>query len=470
MTSPSGCAPSATWSDRRRGGAAPICDMTTNRTARWSLLAVFVLGAVVRVIAWQATWPTQLVDDEYAYYFQSVGLGVDGKMQTVRPPITDLVFGMTVRFVGRPIPVVRVAPVIVGSLVVLLVYFVAAEVSGRCAALLAALIAALYPNLIGFSHYILSETYFIFFLLAAAWVTLRQQTRLRWPELALAGVLCGLAALTREVGLFLVLITSLWMAWNQRHRFSHAVLAASLVWVSALAVILPWSAYIYATSGQMALVSQTTWMNLYLGNPPHGKATTFATFRDLGDSLPERSAAARTLALASIRERMPLWPFEKLAKVRKLFRPTSDPVRRLVAKPWQKSFSVGEWSYRFSRPAWFPDPVRRALAVITASSYVLVTLLGCAGLVLARRRAAVLYLGMVCAAMIVPVTIAFSGTRFRMPIEPILIVACAPILAEGKTLWREATLARRIIAVAAVVAMAILIGSEYQAFLSPRMT
>jgi hypothetical protein len=437
------------------------------RRVRWALLAITALGVALRVAAWLFTWPTPLVNDEFAYYGQAMSFRFSGQLDPDRPPVTTLLNGTAMRMVGGTIPRVRAAGVVAGSLLIPVFFLVGRELGGRRTGLAAAAIAAVYPTLIGFSHYILSESYFLLSALLAAWLLLRQRLRLRWAEVAIAGALCGVAALTREVGLVLVVVAALALAWWYRGRAVRAFAAAVLVVAAAAAVIAPWSSYLYRTTGDYALVSRTTWLNLYLGNPPPGQTTSMAGYAQLGKRSHEREAAARRLALAAIRQRLPTWPLEKLSNVGRLFWPTSRTVRRLTARPGQNAMSVGEWAYRVTRPQLAPPAARRAAAIVTAVTYIAIAILGCAGLVLARERTAAAFLAAVAAGWVAPVVIAFAATRFRLPVEAILIAGSAPLLAEGPTLWREASGARKGAAVAAALAMAIVIASGAHTFLSP---
>jgi hypothetical protein len=207
-------------------------------------------------------------------------------------------------------------------------------------------------------------------------------------------------------------------------------------------------------------------MNLYLGNPPPGKRVYIPNYLKLGENPSEREAEARRRALQAIRARLPLWPLEKLVEVRDLMRPTSYPVKHLLADPGP-SLDVGSWRYRFAWSALDHQAVRMAAALAAALSYVVMAVLGVVGIVLSRRPREFALLTWIAILHVLPVILTFATTRFRMPIEPLLVLGTATLLATGRADWRAASQTRRATALAAGAAMIILLGLGADAFLSP---
>ena len=139
----------------------------------------------------------------------------------------------------------RLAQSVLGAAVVGMVGLVALEAFGGVVALIAMGLAAIYPVLIEMSGTLSSENLLLFFELAAVWAAFRAR---RAPPgrpfhgwVALTGLLTGLATLTHENGL-VVLLPLLAAVWLLRPRWSWRALAAPalLLGVSAL-TILPWT-------------------------------------------------------------------------------------------------------------------------------------------------------------------------------------------------------------------------------------
>ena len=107
------------------------------------------------------------------------------------------------------------------------------------------------------------------------------------------------------------------------------------------------------------------------------------------------------------------------------------------------------------------------MAVIASGVYALVAVLGVVGLMLTRERAAALLLGAVVLAHVAPVLLAFGSTRFRVPIEPVLLLGAACLVTSLPEVWRDASVGRRRAAFLAGLVMALIIESGRRFFLSP---
>ena len=445
----------------------------TSPVSLWSpLLIIMSLAVAVRIFAWLLTSPTPLLNDEFAY-FGRADSWVAGKvaLNDGRPPMTSLLNAFSMVMIGKGVFLTRGMVVFFGCAIVALIYAIASAIGGRRAGIFAGAIAAFYPTLVAFSHYLLSETYFLFFFLAAVLLGLRLSRQQGAYRPLLIGLLCGLAALTREVGLMLAGAMSLAAFWNHRPDHKRGAKSATLVVVAAAIVILPWSVNIYRTTGMISLVSQTTWLNLYVANPPSGSRhpiRSYGEYRSLGATTAERSAAARNHVLSAIRSRMPYWPLQKLRNLRSLFRPTSIPVKRLLMLPGERGNGIGEWGYRFSAPSFDTLGFRRSLAAATATSYWVIAITGLAGLVISTRRGTGLLL-LVGVTTTIPTVIGFALTRFRMPWECFFIIGTGLLLSDGCAAWRRATPLRRVTCVAGVVLLFALIASNWSAFLSRNM-
>jgi 4-amino-4-deoxy-L-arabinose transferase-like glycosyltransferase len=157
----------------------------------------------------------------------------------------DLVDGHAARR-GAAVEGARIAQAVLGTVVVALTGLVALEaLSGAVPALIALALAAVYPVLIELSGILVAENLLTAFALAAVWATLRVR-RAGKPYLwiAAAGGLAGLAALTHENGI-LLLIPLAFAAWrrtrSQSEPRSRRLLAPALLVAAAAVTIAPWT-------------------------------------------------------------------------------------------------------------------------------------------------------------------------------------------------------------------------------------
>jgi 4-amino-4-deoxy-L-arabinose transferase-like glycosyltransferase len=104
---------------------------------------------------------------------------------------------------GENFFVVKLFQIALGSTAVLLIYFLALRFTRPAAALLAALIVALHPELVGVTGFIYTETLFVFLLTATLLLTVRAMASAKPAHFLIAGVLLGLTTLCRGTTFYL---------------------------------------------------------------------------------------------------------------------------------------------------------------------------------------------------------------------------------------------------------------------------
>jgi 4-amino-4-deoxy-L-arabinose transferase-like glycosyltransferase len=172
-----------------------------------------------------------------------------GRATAFRPPGYPYFLGGVYRVFGverAPAPrryrVARIAQAFVGAAVVALVGVVAAQLWGPIVALIALALTAVYVPLITVGGAIMSEPLFDLFMLAslvAALAYRRSPHRYRWA--LLAGVLGGLATLTRANAMILLLPLAV-AVWDGRPWRSRAAIGPPLaLLVAAALTIAPWT-------------------------------------------------------------------------------------------------------------------------------------------------------------------------------------------------------------------------------------
>lgn len=168
---------------------------------------------------------------------------------------------------GENLLAVQLVQVLLSALTVVLVYLIARRLFDPSAGVIAALIAAAHPWLVFWSGYILTETLFVFLFTAAilAYAHLMKNSSL-WKALA-SGVLFGLVALCRPVGLLVALVLIVvWplLAPKSLRRWS----ALGVFLISMALVLSPWVIRNYLVFHRFIPVSAGAGDTLYLGNNP----------------------------------------------------------------------------------------------------------------------------------------------------------------------------------------------------------
>lgn len=366
-----------------------------------------------------------------------------------RPPLYPLLLAPVYAVVGTDDDharwlAARIEQAVLGTIAVGLIALVAFQLWGRRAALIAAGIAAVYPPLVHAGTSLLTEPLFVALLLAGLAAILQYRRcpgQLRW--LAVAGTCAGLATLTRGNGLAIVIALALG-AWVGRSRLSlRSAVAPAIVVVCAVLVVAPWTirnaivmgAFVPVTDetglaigGQyndVARVNDWRWVgpwdvpayaDLYAGQP-RGEVELGSELSDRGvgyalDHLDGVATAAflNTLRVLSLRDAVAL---ER----------SSAPV-------------VGESA---------------DLAQASVYAFWALALLALAGAFTSAARRVPAFVWALVALIVVSVVFVGGSARYRVPLEPIVILLAAAALdsayarfsATTKTEWPTGNETRR---------------------------
>jgi len=223
----------------------------------WRILGLIVLGAFALRVGYVmvAKRHEPVLGDQIYYNAQANtiarGHGFtdfrDGSQQAEHPPLTALALTPTSWVMERFDPggshllAQRLTMTVFGAEVVLLIGLVGRAVAGDRAGLLAAALAAVYPNLWINDGLVMSET---LATLAVALAILLAYRFIRAPRLATAawvGAACGLAMLARaELGLLLPLMVLPVALMLRSLPFARQLGLFALACLAALAVVSPW--------------------------------------------------------------------------------------------------------------------------------------------------------------------------------------------------------------------------------------
>lgn len=223
------------------------------RWRRWGLAAIVLLALIVRIAAIVADGDYQPANDafEYDYLARSIADGggyprsgylLQGGPTAIRGPGYPVFLAAVYALSSDSVMAGRLAGAALGALAVLLLYLVVKRIWGRRTGLIAAAMAAIFPPLVLMGRELWSEPLFIVLELGALLCVLnfrRSGGALRWA--AAAGVLCGLAALTRNTAFALLVCIPLGTLIGRRRLRPSSLLAPGLVLACAALVIAPWA-------------------------------------------------------------------------------------------------------------------------------------------------------------------------------------------------------------------------------------
>jgi 4-amino-4-deoxy-L-arabinose transferase-like glycosyltransferase len=332
------------------------------------------------------------------------------------------------------------AQAVVGSLLIPAVGLVGARVFGPRAGLVAAGIAAFYPDLVWFAAHFWSETLFLVLLWWAIERLIAGDARGSTAATAGAGLLWGLAILTRETILYLTPVAAAWLAWRAGRAGATKRAAAFLL--CATIVVVPWTVRNWLQFGAFVPVATSGGLALFQGNARLTREEVYARYEAVHGRI-EQYRFARREGWRAIGERQPWWAFEKL--------------REQMPRFWEADslalIHIKRGAYGAVAPA-----TAVAAAVVVLAPYLVVLagfVAGVALLPLDRRR--VLLVGFLLAYNALHV-VTHGFARYRLPVMPVVFVFAAA----AYVAWRGGALAgagasgtRR--AVAAVLGLVLLL-------------
>jgi hypothetical protein len=297
-----------------------------------TLLAIGALAFVVRVAFIVAEPGSKLAGDEWTWFRLAVGHGgvASEKMRfsplrnrhiLFYPPVYPYFVGTVHVLSGGgltpsaeearlpPPPTgVKYAQALLGAALVLAVGRLGMAVLGARVGLAAAAITAFYPDLVWLAAHFWSETLFLALLWWAMERVLASDRDESLGRAAVAGLLWGVAILTRETALYFLVVAAAWMVWGRglpgRRR-------AALLVVTALVVVAPWTYRNWVVFRAFIPVSIQGGQNLFQGNTPIARDTTYYIVGDADDQV-EGYRKAMRLGIEAIVDRQPWWIFEKL--------------------------------------------------------------------------------------------------------------------------------------------------------------
>ncbi|MFN3656964.1 MAG: hypothetical protein ACK4UO_06890 [Pseudolabrys sp.] len=365
--------------------------------------------------------PGTFFPDEQRFLASAVKLVATGEFRVGADrawemPGTVLFFSPFVRLFGPEgaIAPIRFAQSLLLALQCGLIAFIAGRVArNETAAFIAACIAALYPFLLFYQGLLLSETLFNTFLLGALAALYAWQARGAriGGLLVLACALFAAATLTKATLTVLpplLIAVTAWTAGLAWRRIIAVLLAAACLYAAFLS---PWWIRNAAVLGSFVPFTTSSAQNLYLGNNPENLEGGIDWSRDV-----EPEVAARLLAMPDEVARQRAFGARATAYIKEHPAAFLDVAAKKFVRFWNIIPNAPEF--------------RGIYAVVSAVSFGPVLLLALIGLVrLARQWRLLVPIVIVIGYFTAVHTVTIASLRYRLPVEPLLIVLAAEPLA-----------------------------------------
>ena len=213
---------------------------TDQRSFRRRLLLVSLLGLGLRAAFLLLEPPTGPVADERMWVVWGADVLPSPEVAfsplafrlIFHPPLYPYFIGVLSACFGG-LAAVKMAQVAVGAMLAPVLGLLGRRLFGPSAGLLAALVAAGYPELVWFSVHFWVEGVFVVLLWWSFERLFAADEEGSWRRAAVAGLLFGLSILARETALYFLPLAALWLGWRRpegARRAAAFLLAAFVVW------------------------------------------------------------------------------------------------------------------------------------------------------------------------------------------------------------------------------------------------
>jgi 4-amino-4-deoxy-L-arabinose transferase-like glycosyltransferase len=420
------------------------------RSASRALWLILAAGLLLRLVLWLWFIPLEpQIVDEHHYSLLARNLVEHGEFAfepgsptSIRPPLYPFLVAGVYAVAGvENYPAVRLLQVILSIVNVWLVYLLGREAFSARVGLWSAAMFAFYPSMIGMDNLILTETLFTALLTAVCYMVVLYFRREKAGYLASAGVLLGLAALTRSVVWLSPPFLAIFILAFGRRSFVERGLAAGMFVLGFAIIIAPWT--VRNTQLQKTFVTIDTMggRNFLMGNYRHTPLyhswdaisldQEKAWYHEVLDNYPpemrttqgQLDKLALKQGLEFIRENPGLTASRSLIK----FFDFWGLERELIAGASRGYFGP------------MPRPVVLALGALIAICYTGALFLGIFGALFSPaedRRIHwffILVIAFICALHV----IVFGHSRYHLPLMPLILLYAAAALNKCSSIWER---------------------------------
>jgi 4-amino-4-deoxy-L-arabinose transferase-like glycosyltransferase len=248
---------------------------------------VFLVSFAVRLIYllelhFKSPFSNYLYLDALRYdsWAQSIAFGLQQIIEpTFRAPFYPIFLAAIYKIFGHDFFFARLMQMLLGSLVCVMVYFLALKIFNKRTAIISSLMAALYGPFLYWSGEILIVTLIVFLDLAALLILLRAFDKAKNIFWLLGGVVLGLSAIARPNVLIFVPWIVLLIFLMNRFKEVNTTRKQQLVYtlsflVGVLLVISPVTIKNHITTDDFVLISSQGGINFYMGNNPDADGKT----------------------------------------------------------------------------------------------------------------------------------------------------------------------------------------------------
>ncbi|QDV07561.1 hypothetical protein Poly30_30870 [Planctomycetes bacterium Poly30] len=447
---------------------------------RW-IVALAFAGVLIRALLAWAAIPLDIQSDEANYIYVALGLERFGmyvdQHRYFWPPGYSWLLSLFLdpESGTEGLNRLRAFQVLLSGVIGVTTMLFAWRLFSTRAVILAGALWAIYLPLGAYTHFLWTETVFLSLFLPALWHLLVGMDRASHASsnsatrrLLLSGVLFGLALYVKELPLFFLPLASMLILWRAVHESAGPVEGlrrALLVPLAALVVVLPWTLRNQEVYGRTVVAGATLGENVYVGlnaryfnfdtlplkkvRAQRGLPPIEAYQREGFTSPPAAWEPTDSNGDGVIDPRDAAW--ERAEEIPHAIDRHGVQVRRgldyaLEHPVWTLRTRLKKWSDLVAPVSFFTrhhalgnypadgllgGPLRKASIVLAAGLSGLMMLLGLAGFFFTLQRGPGRQLLALVFGYVALTSLLVAMSRFRVPVEPFLIVLSAGFLAHG---------------------------------------
>jgi 4-amino-4-deoxy-L-arabinose transferase-like glycosyltransferase len=240
------------------------------------IIGLALFSILLRItLLWSLGWAERpLVDDEGKYHEMALsiasgqGFQLEGKPTSWSGPGFPAYLASWYVLFGSKPNVGRSANTLLAGVLTVLVCFVGSRIFSREIGLVAGAITAVYPSLVYWNLFMLTEILYACGLLAIALVFSFLYERPYVNRAILAGFFIGLVSYIRPIGLIMIPLIILWILIFLNTPFLKRILLTVVIFVSLILVLAPWTIRNYRVHHRFVPITTNGGVNLLQGNNP----------------------------------------------------------------------------------------------------------------------------------------------------------------------------------------------------------
>lgn len=175
---------------------------------------------------------------------------------------------IVMKICGRDDLWVKLAQVLLGAATSWFVYALGRDAFSHRAGLIAGWFYALDPTFVAFTHFLFTETLFVFLFTAAMWLWMRR-SEFVWTRALACGVLFAGAAYVKSSVVFLLPCVAVWLLWRERSNLRAALRFVAIGAATWIVCVAPWTIRNTRLHDSFVLIDSSGPYNLWRGNQPN---------------------------------------------------------------------------------------------------------------------------------------------------------------------------------------------------------